>query len=127
MISGPNLMKWVGQKQIYTKNFIYHNVLVSPRYLNINILPKWYRDKKWQEINDVIDGWNQDHVAVLKGHSYAVLEKKIMEEEDPEEVINQRTTFKNVILQLDRVRKTNFCKVYPDLAEWFESIPSTRK
>ena len=123
----PNLMKWVGQKQIHTKNFIYHNVLVSPRYLNINILPKWYRDKKWQEINDVIDGWNQDHVAVLKGHSYAVLEKKIMEEEDPEEVINQRTNFKNVILQLDRVRKTNFCKVYPDLAEWFESIPSTRK
>ena len=45
-------MKWVGEKQIHTKNFISSNVLVSSDIQTLTYF-KWYRDKKWQEINDV--------------------------------------------------------------------------
>lgn len=118
-----DLMKWVGKMQVRQNKFIYHNVLVSPSYLNINILPMETREQLWKPIQDTLDTWDPKWRHVITGTSLKVLKEKFFNDvPDEEYCIAQRKQFKSKIQQLDRVRGTNFLDACPELEDFWNSI-----
>ena len=117
------MMNWVGEKQVRENKFIYHNVLVSPAYLNINILPMEIRERLWKPIQDTIDGWDPKWKHIIKGHSFDILKEKVFNDVPPEDYqVKQRKRFKQMITQLDRVRGTNILDACPELEDFWKSI-----
>lgn len=119
----PELMDWIGERQVYKNKFIYHNVLVSPNYLNINILPMHMREAYWQKIEDKVNTWDPEWRYVISGHSYDVLKERMLNDIIPDTRQElERNRFKRMIMQLDRVRGTNILEACPDLKEFWDSI-----
>lgn len=118
-----DLMKWVGKMQVRQNKFIYHNVLVSPSYLNINILPMEVREQLWKPIQETIDTWDPKWKHIITGTSLKVLKEKFFNDvPDEEYCIAQRKQFKSKIQQLDRVRGTNILDACPELEDFWNSI-----
>lgn len=118
-----DLMKWVGKMQVRQNKFIYHNILVSPSYLNINILPMEVREQLWKPIQETLDTWDPKWKHIITGTSLKVLKEKFFNDvPDEEYCIAQRKQFKSKIQQLDRVRGTNILDACPELEDFWNSI-----
>jgi radical SAM protein with 4Fe4S-binding SPASM domain len=97
-----------------------NNVLTSPLYYHMNILPQEHKDKikdklytHLDKIPDVFrDSFRDKYDSIINFLN-----------EEPQDIEYNRHMFKMMTLKLDVGRGENFHKVCPELSQWFNEIP----
>lgn len=97
-----------------------NNILTTPHYYNINILPKSYKDKVKYLYNkhlENFEGREREELSIKYDSIF-----KFMDEKPEEDVDKLHAQFKSMTDKIDKGRDENFLEVYPYYTEWYNNI-----
>jgi sulfatase maturation enzyme AslB (radical SAM superfamily) len=97
-----------------------NNVLTSPLYYHMNILPIEHKDKIKRKLYDHLNTIPDVYRGSFKNKYDSIINFLY---ETPDNVENLRVTFKMMTTKLDKGRGDDFHSVCPELSEWYKSIP----
>lgn len=124
----PELISWFESKQ-FNGGLTMSNVLHTPAYYQIKVLPRELRQHLWNQLNEFINTVNNKHRYTSggdrSGHAgwpaqWDLLEKIILEAE-PENVKDLRSQAKTYITSLDNIRNTNILEACPEFQEFWHT------
>jgi MoaA/NifB/PqqE/SkfB family radical SAM enzyme len=106
-------------KQFSYKNeehdLLVNNLVYSPEYLNIKILPQPIKDRIWKNLVTVLS-------ELKDKRSKAAIEAELFNDVDSDHLYNLRHDFYNSITKLDYIRNTNVKYACPELADWIDEL-----
>lgn len=118
-----DLFNWVGELGIHYGKFGYSNILVSPWFLNFNILPKDYRMRELDRIERFINSIDTKYQHHFKQRGWQKLQDALNDEvEDPAILAYRRWYFKHYCTRLDDVRGNSLIDACPELKPFWDSI-----
>jgi len=101
-----------------------NNVLTSPTYYHMNILPIEHKDKIKDKLYNHLHKIPEIYRDSFKEKYDSVINFLY---ETPQNVTRDRTTFKMMTTKLDNGRGESFHSVCPELVEWYDTIPYEEK
>jgi len=134
----PDFLKWklnAGFKKINMWPFgaggINYHFVYHPPHLNVKILPAWFKDEVERKYEEFIPWWEENwekgvpswHKGKVtydqwRAESYGIDRLRGMVSFMKAEDWSQRMPeFKEYITKLDRLRGTDFCKTFPEMAD----------
>lgn len=96
-------------------NLLANNLVYSPEYFNIKILPKSIKDQIWKNLSPVLS-------ELKDKRSKTAIEAELFNEVDSDHLYNLRSSFYNVVTKLDKVRRTDVKYACPELADWIDEL-----
>ena len=97
-----------------------NNVLTSPLYYHVNILPDEFKDKIKQKYTNHLNSMSTERQEIFKPKYDSIF--RFLDEPVTEDVNALRKGFKHITDILDKGREESFVDVYPYHKEWYESI-----
>ena len=110
-------IRWAKQFQydIEEHKLLCNNLVYTPEFLSIKILPVYLKNSIWLKI--------KDELASLKDmRAYGAIEHELFTEVDHDKLIKLQQSFKQYINRLDKIRNADITVACPELSEWFSGL-----
>ena len=106
-------------KQFKYKNeehdLLANNLVYSPEYFNIKILPQSIKDSIWKDLAPVL-------AQLQDKRSKTVIESELFNDVDTTHLHNLRSSFYKMVTKLDRIRNTDVKYACPELSNWIDEL-----
>lgn len=96
-------------------NLLANNLVYSPEYFNIKILPNAIKDHIWKNLSPVLS-------ELKDKRSKTAIEAELFNEVDGDHLYNLRSSFYAAVTKLDKIRRTNVKYACPELADWIDEL-----
>ncbi len=113
---GKNFKKinvWPKSAGLIDTHFVYH-----PAHLNVKVFPKWFKEevtKKFEDFYIWLKNYKSGHSDFLK-HPYGIKRLQGMcQFMHSEDWSNRMVEFQEYIIKMDKIRKTDFKKTFPEM------------
>lgn len=126
----PDFIKWKLSMKFKKINawplgagLINTHLVYHPAHLNIKVYPQWFKEKVKEKFNEFFVWLKKEHNddEDFLNHSYGIERLKgmvnFMESEDWSNLMPE---FREYIFLMDKIRKTNFSKTFPEMRELME-------
>jgi len=100
-----------------------NNVLTSPLYYHINILPNAWKNKIKEKYNNHLRQIPDGRREMFRGKYESIF--RFLDEPTQHDKKRLQQAFKHITTRLDKGREESFTEVYPYYAEWFNQIEET--
>lgn len=115
----PDIVDYLLQLGIPPYHIAMNNILTNPVVYHINILPVSLKNKAKENMLSHLS--SMDHTTRMHfEYKYSSIIQYL--EQTPENIEIIQKSFKQRIINLDKIRKENFTATFPTLAEWYTLI-----